>query len=106
MSRLFTLPLVLIALMCGALNPAQSQPLPKSTTSDDVPTIKIPGVDRAIRANVTTLDLGRTQVTDAGLKELAGLKQLTTLELRFTKVTVAGLKELRAALPECKITNK
>ena len=104
MPRLFTLPLVLIALMFGALDPAQSQPLPKSTTSADVPTIKIPGVDRAIRANVTALDLSRTQVTDAGLKELAGLKQLTTLDLRGAQVTDAGLKELRAALPGCKIT--
>ena len=40
------------------------------------------------------LDLGRTQVTDAGLKELAGLKSLQTLNLDFTKVTDAGLKEL------------
>ena len=28
-----------------------------------------------------TLDLGGTQVTDAGLKELAGLKSLQTLDL-------------------------
>jgi internalin A len=35
-------------------------------------------------------------VTDAGLKELAGLKQLQTLALRASQVTDAGLKELAA----------
>ena len=33
-------------------------------------------------------------MTDAGLKELAGLKSLQTLNLSNTKVTDAGLKEL------------
>ena len=34
------------------------------------------------------------EVTDAGLKELAGLKSLQSLHLGNTKVTDAGLKEL------------
>jgi hypothetical protein len=34
------------------------------------------------------------QVTDAGLKQLNGLKCLRTLDLGGTKVTDAGLKEL------------
>jgi hypothetical protein len=33
-------------------------------------------------------------MTDAGLKELAKLKQLQMLDLHFTQVTGAGLKEL------------
>ena len=33
-------------------------------------------------------------MTDAGLKELAPLKQLTALDLSGTQVTDAGLKEL------------
>ena len=46
---------------------------------------------------VVTVDLGNTKVTDAGLKELAALKNLTTLNLyRWHKVTDAGLKELAA----------
>ncbi len=46
--------------------------------------------------NLTTLMLGGAKVTDAGLKELAALKSLTTLNLNGTAVTDAGLKELAA----------
>ena len=45
---------------------------------------------------VIEVDLSRTQVTDAGLKELVALKNLTTLNLGSTQVTDAGLKELAA----------
>lgn len=38
--------------------------------------------------------LEETQITDAGLTELAGLKELQTLNLGLTPVTGAGLKEL------------
>ncbi len=41
-----------------------------------------------------SLNLGGPQVTDAGLKDLAGLKSLRTLDLSFTQVTDAGLKDL------------
>ena len=41
-----------------------------------------------------TLDLSGTWVTDAGLKDLAGLKGLQTLHLGSTRVTDAGLKQL------------
>jgi hypothetical protein len=44
--------------------------------------------------SLQTLNLVGTQVTDAGLKELAGLKSLQTLNLNDTQVTDAGLKEL------------
>src|ERR1700741_4363532 len=43
---------------------------------------------------VVEVDLRGTRVTDVGLKELAGLKNLHTLDLRKTRVTGAGLKEL------------
>ena len=46
--------------------------------------------------SLTTLKLSYTLVTDAGLKELAGLKGLTTLNLGAPNVTDAGLKELAA----------
>jgi Leucine-rich repeat (LRR) protein len=44
--------------------------------------------------NLSVLYLGGTQVTDAGLKELAGLKNLSVLYLNNTQVTNVGLKEL------------
>ena len=44
--------------------------------------------------HLTALNLRRTQVTDAGLKELAGLKQLTWLNLGGTHITDAGVKDL------------
>jgi internalin A len=53
------------------------------------PNTKLPDVSVAF-----CLHLGGPEVTDAGLKELASLKNLTMLSLRFTKVTDAGLKEL------------
>jgi hypothetical protein len=53
--------------------------------------------------NLTSLSLAYTGVTDAGLKELAAYKRLTSLELGGTKVTEAGVGELQKALPECKI---
>jgi hypothetical protein len=54
------------------------------------------------------LDLQNTEVTDAGLKELASLKSLTRLYLsdfkgRSDRVTKAGVKELQQALPNCRI---
>jgi internalin A len=52
---------------------------------------------------VVSLDLNGTPVTDAGLKELAALKNLTDLDLRNTEVTDAGLGYLRQALPSCQI---
>ena len=46
---------------------------------------------------------GVTLVTDAGLKELEGLKELTVLDLRKTKVTETGLAYLREVLPKCNV---
>ena len=54
--------------------------------------------------SLQTLDLYHTEVTDAGLKELAGLKSLQALDLGETKVTDAGVHELQQTLPGCRIT--
>ncbi len=45
------------------------------------------------------LNLSGTSVTDEGLKELAGLKSLQRLDLFDTKVTEAGIQKLQKALP-------
>ena len=45
-----------------------------------------------------------SDVTDAGLKELKDLKQLTSLDLSGTKVTADGVADLQKARPGCKIT--
>ena len=42
-------------------------------------------------------------MTDAGLKHLAGLKNLASLDLQSSRVTAAGVDELQKALPRCKI---
>ena len=46
-------------------------------------------------ADVILLNLERTGVTEAGLKELKDLKNLQTLSLSNAQVTVSGLKELK-----------
>ncbi|HEV3080227.1 MAG TPA: hypothetical protein VGY66_10625 [Gemmataceae bacterium] len=49
--------------------------------------------------NLQTLELAGTAVTDTGLKELAGLKSLQRLNLTYTRVTDKGLKELAGHMP-------
>ena len=49
------------------------------------------------------LSLDRTQITDVGLKELVNLQYLGRLYLEGTKTTAAGVAELEKALPNCKI---
>jgi hypothetical protein len=53
---------------------------------------------------IVGVGLGRTKVTDAGLKHLAGLKQLQLLVLTNTNVTDAGLKHL-AGLKQLRFLN-
>ena len=53
---------------------------------------------------VEALWLLDTQITDAGLKEVAKLQKLEGLFLNRTQVTKAGVAELKKALPNCKIT--
>ena len=45
--------------------------------------------------NLQSLELDRTQVTDAGLLHLSGLTNLKTLDLRRTRITDAGLVHLK-----------
>ncbi|MBX7209931.1 MAG: hypothetical protein K1X78_16560 [Verrucomicrobiaceae bacterium] len=47
-----------------------------------------------IKENIAQLDLGRTKITDAGIKTIAQLPRLVQLDLRQTAVTDAGLEPL------------
>lgn len=53
--------------------------------------------------NVYELNLGDTQITDEGLKEVAKLQRLMYFYLHSTKVTKRGMTELKKALPNCEI---
>jgi len=78
-------------------------------SADEKPLIANPIVEKAIRkslkkptgelikadlAKATYLDLSFTQITDAGLGDVAKLQQLTILILNDTKITDAGLTEV------------
>jgi hypothetical protein len=47
-----------------------------------------------LKENIVQLDLGRTIITDAGLKTVGQLPRLVSLDLRQTKITDAGLAAL------------
>jgi hypothetical protein len=49
------------------------------------------------------LSLYHTGVTDAGLEQLKGLKELHELFVNQTSVTDAGIKKFRKALPTCTV---
>jgi hypothetical protein len=52
-----------------------------------------------------TLNLQQNDITDAGLENLYGLKNLKQIQLGQTKVTKEGVEKLQAALPKAKITS-
>jgi hypothetical protein len=54
--------------------------------------------------SLSTLDLSRLRVTAAGLKELAGLEDLATLTVSGVRLTDAQFQEVEKSLPKCKIT--
>jgi hypothetical protein len=55
--------------------------------------------DLAPLKNLTILDLLETKVTDVGLKELSPLENLTALQVKGKGVTSEGLGELRKSMP-------
>ena len=84
---------------------ASTLPLKATGPADDPEATALKALDGIVRNDsqirrdsklegnpVVYLDLGFTEMTDEGLKELTGLKQLRVLKLHRTKVTDAGLK--------------
>jgi Leucine-rich repeat (LRR) protein len=61
---------------------------------DDSKTPQVKILYDVTEAEITYLVLGRTKITDVGLKEVAKLRQLTLLDLTGTQITDAGLKEV------------
>jgi hypothetical protein len=53
--------------------------------------------------DIKFLNLGGTQVTDAGIVQLKELTSLKTLRILDTQVTDAGVEDLKKALPQCDI---
>ncbi len=53
--------------------------------------------------NIIEIGLVATEVSDADLAHLKGLRNLQELNLNVTQVTDAGVKKLRKALPNCTI---
>ena len=49
--------------------------------------------------NLQRFVLGNTAITDAGLKELAKLKSLKNVHLAGTRTTDAGIKQLEESVP-------
>ena len=70
---------------------------------DDSKTPQVKILYDVTEAEITYLVLGRTKITDVGLKEVAKLQKLTRLFLYNTKITDAGVAELKKALPKCRI---
>ena len=53
--------------------------------------------------NLSKLSLQVNDITDTGLKEVAKLTQLERVQLYETNVTEEGVADLQKALPDCKI---
>ncbi len=81
------------------------RPAGSSPEAGDTPAFRISAWTLGLLARLPApnrpfaLELGKSGITDAGLKEVAGMVHLTRLGLGYTPVTDAGLKEL-AALAE------
>ena len=61
---------------------------------------------KAELASVTELNLSETEITDAGLKDVAKLQKLTRLNLFDSKITDADAAELKKALLKCDIIRR
>ena len=61
------------------------------------------GLEHLQGLKVSTLYLGDTQITDAGLEHLRRLPRLGFLDLSGTQVTEAGVQQLKQSLPSLSV---
>ena len=64
------------------------------------------GADLGKIASLTTLELAKTKVTDAGLKHLAGLKGLSHLTIEGSEVTKAAVASLESTKPQFRVERR
>jgi serine/threonine protein kinase len=80
------------------LSNLQSLSLRRTTNVDDY----LPGFVRKC-PNVMFLDLGESDLTDAGLKLVQGMRALKKIVLTKTKVTAAAVAAFKMAVPGCTV---
>lgn len=91
----------------GKVTVDESRP-DKPVTSVDLAKTRVTDAGREHLKGLTQLqwlNLEETRVTDVGLQHLKRLTQLKKLDLMGTPVTAAGIKGLQNALPNCKIAH-
>ena len=108
MKQILVMLAVVVLVGCGEKDlrapQAKNPQAPKATSAK---LIADPIVEKAVREKLEkpegelteadlekVIDLSFTQITDAGLKEVAKLQQLTHLLLNYTQITDAGLKDV------------
>jgi hypothetical protein len=98
MTRYLALLLPVVACLAGCGQPAARQPSgqeEKAVKAIEALGGKVTRDEKLPGRPVVEVDLGKTEVTDAGLKDLKELKGLRKLYLSGTKITDAGLKDLK-----------
>lgn len=72
--------------------------LESNNTNDDLKVL-------AACERLTSLQIGSSKITDAGIEHLKGLSKLATITISASGLTPEGIAALRTALPNCRITS-
>ena len=88
--------------------------LERPSSPDQVATLRFwcaPFTDSGLKQfadfkNLTTIDLGRMEITDASIDDLCRFKKLKFAVLRETRISKDGFARLRRALPNCSVESQ